>query len=91
VKVTLFSEKHIKIFFKKFLTYHQNALLMVMLSAHMKTCVGFSAGLLRRTQKPFIRGIMPAVLCGHYTIYSGAMTVKMANLAIVCQLTIIDK
>ncbi|WP_055177041.1 hypothetical protein, partial [[Clostridium] symbiosum] len=25
VKVTLFSEKHIKIFFKKFLTYHQNA------------------------------------------------------------------
>ena len=25
IKVTLFSEKHIKIFFKKFLTYHQNA------------------------------------------------------------------
>lgn len=25
IKVTLFSEKHIKIFFIKFLTYHQNA------------------------------------------------------------------
>lgn len=25
IKVTLFSEKHIKIFSKRFLTYHQNA------------------------------------------------------------------
>ena len=28
IKVTLFSEKHIKIFFKKFLTYHQNAFMI---------------------------------------------------------------
>uniref|UniRef100_UPI00356780CA hypothetical protein n=1 Tax=Clostridium sp. M62/1 TaxID=411486 RepID=UPI00356780CA len=53
-KVTLFSEKHIKIFFKKFLTYHQNAF-SVCFSVSVKPYAAAYSGIVWTEYKKIIK------------------------------------